>query len=225
MSKKLFATGLLLAALLSSGAQAQPNRQVAVISPTAGAYQADYRLQNIFQRILPFTQRRDLSYRLQVLRDENTINAYAENDGRVILTTGLLHALPRNDDNALAFVMAHELSHLERNHHQRLATQNTLTNVGIGLLVRDQSDLLRTAAGVGSRMLTSGYSRGMEAEADASGLELMRMAGFNPRGAITTLDLFRRLEASRGRTRVFPDHPTAEDRLRDAQSYLQQHNM
>ncbi|MBX3166559.1 MAG: M48 family metallopeptidase [Candidatus Eremiobacteraeota bacterium] len=225
MSKKSFATGMLLAALLSCGAQAQPNGRVAVISPTGAAYRADHNLQNIFQRILPFTQRRDISYRLQVLRDENTINAYAETDGRIILTTGLLHALPRNDSNALAFVMAHELSHLERRHHQRLATQNTLTNVGIGLLVRDQSDLLRTAAGVGSRMLTSGYSRGMEAEADASGLELMRMAGFNPRGAITTLDLFRRLEASRGRTRVFPDHPTAEDRLKDARNYLQQHGM
>ena len=225
MSKKLFATGLMLAALLQTGAQAQPSGQVAVLSPTAAAYQADSRLQNIFQRILPFTQRRDLSYRLQVLRDENTINAYAEPDGRVILTTGLLHALPSNDNNALAFVIAHELSHLERRHHQRLANQNTLTNVGIGLLVRDQGDLLRTAAGVGSRLLTSGYSRGMEAEADASGLELMRMAGYNPRGAITTLQLFQRLEASRGRTRVFPDHPTADDRLKDAQSYLQQHGM
>lgn len=215
----------MLAALLNCGAQAQPNSRVAVISPTAGAQQAEYRLQEIFQRILPHTQRRDLSYRLQVLRDDNTINAYAEADGRVTLTTGLLHALPRNDRNALAFVMAHELSHLERRHHRRLATQNTLTNLGIGLLVRDQGDLLRTAAGVGSRMITSGYSRGMEAEADASGLELMRMAGFNPRGAITTLELFRQLEASRGRLRVFPDHPTAEDRLRDAQRYLQQHGM
>ncbi len=225
MSRKLFATGLMLAALLSGGVPAQPNRQQAGISPTRGAYQADHRLQNIFQRILPFTQRRDVSYRLHVLRDEQTINAYAETDGRITLTTGLLHALPRNDSNALAFVMSHELSHLERRHHQRLTTQNTLTNVGLGLLVRDRSDVLRTAAGVGSRLLTSGYSRGMEAEADASGLELMRMAGFNPRGAITTLDLFRRLEANRGHLRVFPDHPTAVDRLKDAQRYLQQHGM
>lgn len=225
MSKKSILTGLITATLLSCGVQAQPNRPVAVISPTGGAYQADRSLENIFQRLLPFTQRRDVSYRLQVLRDENTINAYAETDGRITLTTGLLHALPRNDQNALAFVMAHELSHLERRHHQRLNTQNTLTNLGIGLLVRDQGDLMRTAAGVGSRMLTSGYSRGMEAEADASGLELMRMAGFNPRGAITTLDLFRRLEANRGRTRVFPDHPTAVDRLKDARNYLQQHGM
>lgn len=225
MNTKTLATGMLLAALISSGAQAQPQSRPPATSPMSGAYQADQQLRGIFQRLLPFTQRRDVSYRLQLLRDENTINAYAENDGRVILTTGLLHALPRNDNNALAFVMAHELSHLERRHHQRLATQNTLTNVGIGLLVRDQGDLLRTAAGVGSRVITSGYSRGMEAEADASGLELMRMAGYNPRGAITTLELFRQLEANRGRTRVFPDHPTAEDRLKDARNYLQQHGM
>lgn len=119
--------------------------------------------------------------------------------------------------------MAHELSHLEDRHAERLSTQNSLTNLGIGLLVRDQSDLLRTAAGVGRRMLTSGYSRGMEAEADAGALEMMRAAGYNPRGALTTLQLFQNLEAGNGRARIFPDHPTASDRLRDAQAYLQQH--
>jgi predicted Zn-dependent protease len=217
---------LILALLLCGGAQAQSHPgQLAVISPRAGAYQADYQLQGVFQRLLPLTQRRDLNYRVLVQRDDNTVNAYAETDGRVILTTGLIHALPRGDGNALAFVMAHELSHLERRHAERLSTQNSLTNLGIGLLVRDQSDLLRTAAGVGSRLLTSGYSRGMEAEADAGALEMMRMAGFNPRGAITALQLFQRLEAQNGRGRIFPDHPTAADRLRDALTYVQEHGM
>lgn len=219
-------SSILLGLLLCGAAQAQPTGgQIAVISPRAGAYQASYQLQGIFQRLLPLTQRRDLSYRLLIQQDENTINAYAETDGRVILTSGLVHALPAGDNNALAFVMAHELSHLERRHHQRLSTQNSLTNLGIGLLVHDQSDALRTAAGVGSRLLTSGYSRGMEAEADASALEMMRMAGFNPRGAITTLQLFERLEAQNGRARIFPDHPTASDRLRDAVTYVQEHGM
>jgi len=220
MWKKALTATLLMSGLAAAPALAQ-NRYER--GSNAGAYQADARLESIFQRILPFTQRRDLSYRLLLQRDESTINAYALTDGRLILTTGLLHALPRNDDNALAFVMAHELSHLERRHAERLATQDNLTNLGLGLLVRNQSDLLRSAAGVGSRLITSGYSRGMEAEADASGLELMRMAGYNPRGAITTLELFRNLEATQGRARVFPTHPTAVDRLRDAQAYLQQH--
>ena len=222
MWKNTLAATVLLTGLMAGPALAQ-DRYVLQDGSTAGSYLIDHRLESIFQRILPFTQRRDLSYRLLLQRDDSTINAYALPDGRLILTTGLLHALPSNDSNALAFVMAHELSHLERRHPERLATQDTLTNVGLGLLVRNQGDLVRGAAGVGSRLLTSGYSRGMETEADASGLELMRRAGYNPRGAITTLELFRRLEASRGQARVFPTHPTSVDRLRNVQAYLQQH--
>ncbi|MBS2033753.1 M48 family metallopeptidase [bacterium] len=223
---KNITSAFLLGLMLCATTQAQPNRgQLAIISPRGGAFQASHQLEGIFQRLLPFTQRRDLSYRLLLQQDEANINAYAEPDGRVILTSGLLHSLPQGDSNALAFVMAHELSHLEGRHTERLSTQNTLTNLGIGFLVRDQSDLMRTAAGVGSRLVTSGYSRGMEAEADARALEMMRMAGFNPRGAITTLQLFQRLEARNGRARIFPDHPTAVDRLKDAQAYLQQHGM
>lgn len=212
----MWKSALLMIGLLSAPALAQDGR-------SGGSFQVDHRLESIFQKVLPFTQRRDLSYRLLLQRDDSTINAYALPDGRIILTTGLVHALPHGDNNAVAFVIAHELSHLERRHIERLARQDNLTNLGLGLLVRNQSDVLRSAAGVGSRLITSGYSRGMESEADASGLELMRRAGYSPRGAITTLQLFRNLEATRGRTRVFPTHPTAVDRLRDAEAYVQQH--
>ena len=48
----------------------------------------------------------------------------------------------------------------------------------------------------------------MEAEADGHALELMRQDGYNPRGALVSLQLFRDLEARDGQARVFPTHPT-----------------
>ena len=181
------------------------------------------RLLNIFQRLLQGTSRRDVSYQLYIEGDNNTINAYALPDGRVVLVTGLINALPAGDDNALAFVMAHEISHIEKHHAEKLATQGGLTNVALGWLTQGQSDLLQGLAGVGEGMLTSGYSRGMEAEADGNGLDLMHAAGYSPRGALVTLQLFKDLEEQQGAARIFPTHPSAENRLNDARTYVEQH--
>lgn len=209
MWKKILVSMLTLMALLGP-AQAQ-------LSP----YDRD-RLADIFHRIVQNTTRRDLNYQLLVQQDDSTVNAYALPDGRLVLLTGLLNNLPA-DDNAIAFVIAHELSHVEKGHIERLNTQSGLTNLALGWLTRSQSDLVRGAAGVGSQLLTSGYSRGMEAEADANGLELMRMAGYDPRGALLALNLFLQLEEQRGRARVFPTHPKSVDRIRDVQAYLNSH--
>lgn len=222
MWKKTLAA-LTLTALLGSGAQAQwipPDPTLRNLDGQGVVYAPEARLNNIFQRVVQNTSRRDITYQLLVEQDDSTVNAYALPDGRLVLLTGLLNNLPPGDDNALAFVIAHELSHLERRHIEKLNTQSGLTNLALGWLTRSSGDAVRGLAGVGSRLLTSGYSRGMEAEADANGLELMQKAGYDPRGALVALRLFQELEERHGRARIFPTHPTATDRLKDTQAYL-----
>jgi len=212
MWKKILAATALSAALLAAPAQAQQVR----------VYRPDAHLLNIFQRLIGNNSRHDIQYELYIQDDESSVNAYSLPDGKVVLLTGLLNALPPGDDNALAFVMAHEISHVELHHVDRLNTQGGLTNLALGWLSRGQGNALQGLAGVGSRVLTSGYSRGMEVEADGHGLELMRQANYNPRGAITTLQLFQRMEANNGSARLFPSHPKADNRLQDVQNYLQE---
>ena len=236
MWKKTLTATLLLAGLLQGTSAArswskQERKHVsnAMLNQLQGqtgggaVYQADSHLLGILEKVLRNVTRHDLSYQLLIEQDDNSINAYALPDGRVVLLTGLIRALPQGDDGALAFVMAHEISHVEKRHVERLSTQSGLTNLGLGWL-SGQNELLGALSGIGSNLLVSGYSRGMEAEADQNGLELMRMAGYNPRGALVTLQLFRDLEARDGQARVFPTHPTATDRYNDTQAYIQQHD-
>ena len=189
----------------------------------AGARQASLRLESVFHKLVERTVRRDLSYRLLVQPDQETLNAYAETDGRVILTSGLVRALPTGDD--LAFVMAHELAHLEARHAEILSNQNQVNHLSLRLNLSEPSELLATAAGVGSRLLTSGYSKSMESEADLAALGLLARAGYDPGRALLTLQLLQRLEDSLGRARVFGDHLPAGVRLSIVRGCLHQHGM
>ena len=222
----LFLTALASAQNLTTQQRVQlSNQMTATLSnQSEGVLRApDNRMINIFQQILRGADRHDVNYQLLVGEDNNTVNAYSLPDGRVVLLTGLLNALPQGDDNALAFVLAHEISHIELKHVDKLAIQAGLTEMALGWLTSNQSSALQALAGVGSQLLTSGYSREMEAAADGNGLELMSQAGYNPRGALVTLQLFKNLEDSQGQARIFPTHPRAADRLHDAEVYLEQH--
>ena len=235
MNYSQVAKALLLSGLLWGAAHAKPwtqreksatsNAAMKVLDQRYGQSrrgQASNRVRSIFRRVAAQTQNPN-AYRLIVEQDDSSINAYALPDGRIVILTGLLNALPAGDDDAVAFVVAHEMSHVEHRHAERKATQGGIANLAIGLLTgNSDSNLVRAAGAVGSNLMTSGYSRGMEVEADREGVELMARAGYNPRGALTTLDLFRRLEAQNGRTRVFPTHPPATDRYRDVEGYLNQ---
>lgn len=209
------------AAQLNQGqGQGQGPAVVAYQPPAQG--QSVNRLKKVFNRLVALTQRRDVRYRLGLKQDDNQVNAYALPDGQLVVLTGLLKAIPAGDDNALAFVLAHEISHVEKRHAEQLATNDGLTNGLLGMLVQNGDQLAQIGANVGSRLITSGYSRGMEAEADHAGLELMARAGYDPRGAITILKVFEKMEAQNGHARIFPDHPTATDRLKDTRAYLKE---
>lgn len=226
MWKRSLVAAVAVASIFGGAARAQgpiPQPQQVALGNSSQLFYPDQRMQGIFQRVLQQTGRRDVRYQLLLERDDSQVNAYALPDGRVVLLTGLLKALPKGNDNAIAFVIAHEISHVEKRHAQKMAQQGGLTNLAIRVLTNGQSDVVQGIGGVGSNLLVSGYSRGMEAEADNNGLELMRRAGYDPRGALVTLKLFETLEAKKGRARVFPTHPKASDRLKETRAYLQSH--
>ncbi|GMU55504.1 MAG: hypothetical protein AMXMBFR33_46500 [Candidatus Xenobia bacterium] len=174
----------------------------------------------IFYRIVEVTERRDIQYRVSVVQEDDTVNAYALPDGQVVFLTGLLNRLPSGDEDAVAFVAAHEIAHLERDHLGRLARNAGMTSLLLGLLTQGSQEWLQLLANVTNNVLVSGYSRGMEAEADRRGMELMARAGYDPRGALTTLELFQQIAARSPGLDIFPTHPHPADRYRDALAYI-----
>ncbi|MEW6284412.1 MAG: M48 family metallopeptidase, partial [Candidatus Eremiobacterota bacterium] len=159
--------------------------------PVQPAWEAP--VSQIFHRMAGYSSRNDVPYTVRVVPSE-TINAYALPDGRVVFLTGLLDALPPGDEDAVAFVAGHEIAHIENHHAERFAWSGGLTGLALALLTRNQSGWVQLLAGVTNGLLVSGYSRGMEAEADRAGMEMMERAGYRPQGALATLKLFKDLD-------------------------------
>lgn len=104
------------------------------------------------------------------------VNAFAVPGGHIFLTAKLV-ALFASDADALAFVLAHEMSHVTCGH---AADKARLQFLGRWI-----------ANGLVQQLFERAYSRDQEFEADAAAVHLMRRVGFEPCGArrlLTALD-------------------------------------
>jgi Zn-dependent protease with chaperone function len=146
-------------------------------------------------------------------------NAFALPDGTILMSSEI-EALTQNDD-ALMFVLAHELGHLYYRHGVKLLARATLTSILITWYAGDVSNALALAT-VG--VLNLRYSREAEAQADAFAIARLRAAHIPTRPAA---DLFRAMQKTsskggEGKPRKFavepPDylssHPATKDRIR-----------
>jgi predicted Zn-dependent protease len=153
--------------------------------------------------------------------DSNQINAFALPGGPTFIYTGLLNRLQSEDE--LAGVMAHELTHVKKE-HWAYAYRDQQRNQGLltlGALIFRPSRGVLNAAGIGSTLLFDlPFSRKHETEADEGGLDMMIRAGYNPQGMV---DVFKMLaETSKGGRppEFLSDHPADSSRIRRMQDRI-----
>ncbi|MHC9539730.1 MAG: M48 family metalloprotease [Vulcanimicrobiota bacterium] len=200
------------------------NEMINEITKTQGQVcnvNSDSRLNQIFQKLVAHTSRKEIKYRISIVNKEE-INAYAMPDGRVVLLSGLIEALPKDDPSPLAYVIGHELSHIEKRHGEKKFQQSLTTGIIISILTAGAGNWIRLLGTVSHGLVTSGYSRDKEYEADTGGLELMEAAGYDPNGALVTLRLFQNMS---GNLQIFPTHPKASDRYKSAVAWMQGHGI
>jgi predicted Zn-dependent protease len=140
--------------------------------------------------------------------------AFALPGGFLFVARPLIDLCGRNPDE-IAFIVAHEMSHVIRRHAiDRLLEQKVLSTVT--LVSPGRGAFAGWLRRVGFQALERAHSRDEEFEADELGLMLMRAAGFNPAGAIRTLQRFRELDRRpdrRGLGAYLSTHPTIDDRV------------
>lgn len=132
------------------------------------------------------------------MRDPS-INAFALPGGFIGINSGLVTGA--QSESELAGVLAHEIGHVMQRHIARGIAQQSQ---GAGMMVASligallaalagQGDLAMGVATFGQAAAIDrqlGFSRSAEQEADRAGFQMMRQAGFDPRGMA---DMFRRL--------------------------------
>lgn len=100
--------------------------------------------------------------------DDDSVNAFALPGGSIVVNAGLLRVASSADE--LAAVLAHEVQHVERRHALRnMVNQASLAAVML-VVLGDVNAIIALAAHQAS---TQYFSRGMESEADALGVQLL----------------------------------------------------
>lgn len=160
--------------------------------------------------------------------DDDSANAFALPGGRIGVNKGMFKVA--TDQDQLAVVLGHELSHVVARHGAERVSDNMAAQAAVaagtiyaGTRGNDAGNvaaLLGAGAEVGVLLP---FSRTQEAEADTLGQRYMAQAGFDPRAAVTLWDKMER-QAGGGTPAFLSTHPAPDQRAqvlgRQAQTLL-----
>lgn len=148
--------------------------------------------------------------------DSKELNAFALPGGPVFFFTGILDKFETEDQ--LAGVLAHEITHVRKEHWARSYAASQRRNVGlsIALILLNANRNVVDLVGITNELVVElPNSRKNESEADEGGIKMMADAGYNPNGLA---DVFRMLSKQKGggRTPEFlSTHPADNRRVAD----------
>lgn len=160
-------------------------------------------------------------YHFMVL-DSDQINALACPGGIVFIFSGLIDQAANEDE--LAAIIAHEVSHVSLHHGISSIDQARWTDFGLTVaeesseqwgssdvqtVVNDYGDLVEDVV---SNLITKGYSRDTEYQADSLAVEICSAAGYDPEALTEVLVKLCETD-NRSGPGFWETHPSPEDRL------------
>ena len=161
-----------------------------------------------------------LDYRFAVLATDE-VNAFACPGGLILVSRGLIAKTTSEDE--LAAILAHEIAHVTLRHgvaaiqKANLAQAFTYLVGGAAQAAMTQEDLDKltnlfdgSIDDIVQTLITNGYSRESEAEADALGREFLATTGYDPQGLERVLH---HMEGEGGHGGMFATHPAPKDRI------------
>lgn len=176
-----------------------------------------YNVYRVSERIIRANNLDYVNWRIAIRKSED-VNADSSMANLVRINTALFDAL-YGDDDALAFVIAHEMAHLVLNHTQRqaelIARLIKLADYNKGVIT--SRDLYLTGNAVvniqAGRILSQ--VKMMEFMADTEALILVTKAGYSPYKAVGALNFLKALPGANVRT-FYDTHPMINDRIKSA---------
>jgi beta-barrel assembly-enhancing protease len=139
----------------------------------------------------------DFAWKLRVIKDDSTLNAFCTPGGYIYVYSGLIKYLPTID--ALAGVMGHEMAHADERHSTKSMTRQYGLSLLLSVIGGDSSQLVNIA--VGLKQLK--YSRCHESEADGNSVAYLAKAITRKKASANyqcdaTARFFEKIEANGG---------------------------
>lgn len=131
-------------------------------------------------------------FKFTLLRDPETVNAFALPGGPVFITRGLLKRL--ENEAQLAGVLGHEVGHVVGRHAAEHIAKSQLAQgvvgaVAVGASDRNNGQSAAMLAAFAVQMAQLKYGRNDELEADTLGVKFMSQAGYDPRAMERVMEI------------------------------------
>lgn len=172
-------------------------------------------LRPITDRLLDSLRSPKYEYKFYLLDDSNEINAFATLDGNIYVFSGLLKFV--DNPEQLAGILAHEIGH----HENGDLVDRLMKELGLSVLaaVLTGGDAVMISE-ISKMLLSTGFDRKQEREADEFAYKLMVQAQINPS---RLAHFFTKLKTEE---KSYPDdleiimtHPNSKNRIEGALSY------
>ena len=165
-------------------------------------------------------------FEFHLLRDPQTINAFALPGGQVFITAALLSRL--TSEAQLAGVLGHEVGHVVARHGaEHLARQQLgamLVNA-VGIAASDTPEGGRQAAVVAraiNQLVNLKYGRDDELESDRIGMQFMVEADYSPQGLVELMEILASARSGEQPPEFLSTHPYPDNRVAQLKELITQ---
>ncbi|MGB0839996.1 MAG: M48 family metalloprotease [Chitinophagales bacterium] len=170
-------------------------------------------LDEIMNKLTAHVERPGIKYTLHVIDDDKTLNAFSIAGGHVYITTKMIDWVSSEDE--LAFVLAHEVAHVDNKHSIRKVQKLNL----IQSFSKDYSEYKDVITNVGM-MVTAPLGQMDEYDADRSGATIAVKAGYKPRKGLAFFERMAQEENYNMIEKVIRTHPYSAERHNCLDSWL-----
>ena len=175
-------------------------------------------VQRVGERLMSKSVANTTPYKFQyhLLRDPQTVNAFALPGGPIFITRGLLTRL--QNEAQLAGVLGHETGHVVARHSAEHMAKSQLGQSIVGAIYVGASDQngrgqqAAMMAAVANQMVQLKYGRQDELEADTLGVRVMSEAGYDPRALLGVMKILEDASGGKRQSEFMSSHPNPGNR-------------
>ncbi|MCX7606998.1 MAG: M48 family metalloprotease, partial [Bacteroidia bacterium] len=208
---------LRLGAQVASQIEANPSEYPILDSAQyPSAYAHLYRMRNTLLATGKLQYAERFPWRIRIIRNDSTLNAFCAPGGYIYVYTGLIKYL--QNEAQLIGVLGHEMAHADRRHTSQLLTQAYGVQTLLSLITGSDSSLLAQVAG---GLILLSFSRDHERDADAHSVIYLCPTDYRADGAADFFEYI--LQGGGARPPAFlSTHPDPGERVQNIRQRAQQ---